>query len=231
MSENRYVTEESLNRFQGFLQQEERSAGTIEKYMRDVKNFAAWIKEQSSVPSGFSCCEVTKDIAIRWKQYLLQSGRAPSTVNSMLAAVNTYFKFMCWQDLRIKAIRLQKSFFRSSDRELTKTEYEKLIFAARRKGDEQMVLLMETICATGIRVSEVCYITREAAAKGRTPSLDLPFSAPGILVIQGCRTDLIGDAPTIDSSLTGLIPEITMKPGEIDMCYKGFHLQTCGAGQ
>lgn len=168
MSENRYVTEESLIRFQGFLQQEERSAGTIEKYMRDVKNFAAWIEDQSSVPSGFSCCEVTKDTAIRWKQYLLQSGRAPSTVNSMLAAVNTYFKFMCWQDLRIKAIRLQKSFFRSSDRELTKTEYEKLISAARRKGDEQMVLLMETICATGIRVSEVRYITREAATKGRT---------------------------------------------------------------
>ena len=167
MSENRYVTEESLIRFQGFLQQE-RSAGTIEKYMRDVKNFAAWIEDQSSVPSGFSCCEVTKDTAVRWKQYLLQSGRAPSTVNSMLAAVKTYFKFMCWQDLRIKAIRLQKSFFRSSDRELKKTEYEKLISAARRKGDEQMVLLMETICATGIRVSEVRYITREAAAKGRT---------------------------------------------------------------
>ena len=83
MSENRYVTEESLIRFQGFLQQEERSAGTIEKYMRDVKNFAAWIEDQSSVPSGFSCCEVTKDTAVRWKQYLLQSGRAPSTVNSI----------------------------------------------------------------------------------------------------------------------------------------------------
>ena len=224
MSENRYVTEESLIRFQGFLQQEERSAGTIEKYMRDVKNFAAWIKEQSSMSSGFSCCKVTKGTAIRWKQYLLQSGRAPSTVNSMLAAVNTYFKFMCWQDLRIKAIRLQKSFFRSSDRELTKTEYEKLISAARRKGDEQMVLLMETICATGIRVSEVRYITREAAAKGRTPSLDLPFSAPGILVIQGCSTDLIGAAPPVDSSLPGLISEITMKPGEIDRCFKAFHL-------
>ena len=67
MSENRYVTEESLIRFQGFLQQEERSAGTIEKYMRDVKNFAAWIEDQSSVPSGFPCCEVTKDTAVRWK--------------------------------------------------------------------------------------------------------------------------------------------------------------------
>lgn len=168
MSENRYITKESLIQFHRFLQQEERSTGTIEKYMRDVKNFAVWIKEQSSMSSGFSCCKVTKDTAVRWKQYLLQSGRAPSTVNSMLAAVNTYFKFMCWQDLRIKAIRLQKSFFRSSNRELTKTEYEKLISAARRKGDEQMALLMETICATGIRVSEVRYITREAVAKGRT---------------------------------------------------------------
>ena len=168
MNENRYITGESLIQFHRFLQQEERSAGTIEKYMRDVKNFAFWIKDQISMSSGFPCCEVTKDTAIRWKQYLLQSGRAPSTVNSMLAAVNTYFKFMSWQDLHIKAIRLQRSFFRSRDRELTKTEYEKLISAARRKGDEQLVLLMETICATGIRVSEVRYITREAAAKGRT---------------------------------------------------------------
>lgn len=89
MNENRYITKESLIQFHRFLQQEERSTGTIEKYMRDVKNFAAWIKEQSSMSSGFSCCEVTKDIVIRWKQYLLQSGRAPSTVNSMLAAVLT----------------------------------------------------------------------------------------------------------------------------------------------
>ena len=105
MSENRYVTEESLIRFQGFLQQEERSAGTIEKYMRDVKNFAAWIEDQSSVPSGFSCCGVTKDTAIRWKQHLLQSGRPPSTFNSILATVKTYILFMCWEHLLFKGMR------------------------------------------------------------------------------------------------------------------------------
>ena len=67
MNENRYITKESLIQFHRFLQQEERSTGTIEKYMRDVKNFSAWIKDQSSMSSGFSCCKVTKGTAIRWK--------------------------------------------------------------------------------------------------------------------------------------------------------------------
>ena len=78
MNENRYITEESLIRFHRFLQQEERSRGTIEKYMRDVNNFAAWIEDQSSLSSGYPCCKVTKDTAIRWKQYLLQSGKGLS---------------------------------------------------------------------------------------------------------------------------------------------------------
>lgn len=157
MDEKRYVTEESLMQFRVFLQEEERSRGTIEKYLRDVKRLAVWLDGGAAV----------KDTVIGWKQELLQSGLAPSTVNSMLAAVNTYFCFMGWLDLHIKAIRVQKSFFRNSGRELTKREYEALVAAAYRKGDEQLALLMETICATGIRVSEVRYITQQAVEKGK----------------------------------------------------------------
>lgn len=93
MSENRYITEESLIQFHGFLQQEERSAGTIEKYMRDVRNFKEWLDGQVA----------TKELSITWKQVLLQSGRAASTINSMVAAVNSYFRFMGWSDLHLKA--------------------------------------------------------------------------------------------------------------------------------
>ncbi len=158
MNNERTVTNESLMRFEKFLREEERSPGTIEKYLRDVRMFSGWL-------AGYP---ITKELTLAWKDELLQSGRAPSTVNSMLAAVNSFFHFMGWQELHLKAIRLQRSFFRSNGRELTREEYEKLVEAACRKGDEQLALLMETICATGIRVSELRYITMEATKNGKT---------------------------------------------------------------
>ena len=77
----------------------------------------------------------------------------------MLAAANTYFRFMGWDELKLKSIRLQRRFFRENERELTKAEYQLLMETAKKRGDERLALLMETICATGIRVSEVPYIT------------------------------------------------------------------------
>ena len=146
-----------MDRFYEYLIEEERSSGTIEKYIRDVRLLQSWL---GPVP-------VTKENAARWKQELLQSGRAPSTVNSMLAAANTYFRFMGWDELKLKSIRLQRRFFRENERELTKAEYQLLMETAKKRGDERLALLMETICATGIRVSEVPYITTDAIKKGR----------------------------------------------------------------
>ena len=88
-----------MDRFYEYLIEEERSSGTIEKYIRDVRLLQSWL---GSAP-------VTKENASRWKQELLQSGRAPSTVNSMLAAANTYFRFMGWDELKLKSIRLQRT--------------------------------------------------------------------------------------------------------------------------
>lgn len=146
-----------MDRFYEYLIEEERSSGTIEKYIRDVRLLQSWL---GSAPA-------TKENASRWKQELLQSGRAPSTVNSMLAAANTYFRFMGWDELKLKSIRLQRRFFRENERELTKAEYQLLMETAKKRGDERLALLMETICATGIRVSEVPYITTDAIKKGR----------------------------------------------------------------
>lgn len=146
-----------MDRFYEYLIEEERSSGTIEKYIRDVRLLQSWLE---SAP-------VTKENASRWKQELLQSGRAPSTVNSMLAAANTYFRFMGWDEFKLKSIRLQRRFFRENERELTKAEYQLLMETAKKRGDERLALLMETICATGIRVSEVPYITTDAIKKGR----------------------------------------------------------------
>lgn len=157
MLTDRFITKQTMDRFYEYLIEEERSSGTIEKYIRDVRLLQSWL---GSDP-------VTKENAARWKQELLQSGRAPSTVNSMLAAANTYFRFMGWDELKLKSIRLQRRFFRENERELTKAEYQLLMETAKKRGDERLALLMETICATGIRVSEVPYITADAIKKGR----------------------------------------------------------------
>ena len=157
MLTDRFITKQTMDRFYEYLIEEERSSGTIEKYIRDVRLLQSWLR---SAP-------VTKENAARWKQELLQSGRAPSTVNSMLAAANTYFRFMGWDELKLKSIRLQRRFFRENERELTKAEYQLLMETAKKRGDERLALLMETICATGIRVSEVPYITTDAIKKGR----------------------------------------------------------------
>ena len=153
----RKITTESIEGFASFLRQKERSDGTIEKYLHDVKIFCSWLDGR----------EVTQELAAEWKQSLLESGRQPVTVNSMIAAINAYFRFAGWNELRLKSLRLQKRFFRETERELTEDEYRRLVRTARKMGKERIALLMETICATGIRVSELRHITAEAVRCGR----------------------------------------------------------------
>ena len=151
------ITGDQLNSFGARLQTEERSAGTVEKYRRDVEGFARWLGERA----------VSKENAAAWKAHLLEQGYAPATVNSMLAAVNKFFLFLGRPDCRVKPLRLQRKLFREASRELKREEYDRLVDTARGMGKERLALLLETICATGIRVSEVRYITVEAARVGR----------------------------------------------------------------
>ena len=139
------------------LHLEERSAGTIEKYLRDAEAFAAWLDGRA----------VTRELAAEWKAVLLDRGLAPATINSMLAAVNGLLEFLGRGECRVKFLKVQRRLFREADRELTRPEYERLLAAARARGRERLALLMETLCATGIRVSEVRYLTVEAARRGR----------------------------------------------------------------
>ena len=155
--ERKTVTKERIRQFAGILAGEERSAGTIEKYVRDVRKFAAWLDGE----------EVSRERAAAWRDGLLERGYAPVTVNSMVAAVNRFFIALGWEDCRVKALRIQRRLFRDDRRELTREEYERLLTAAHGLGRERLALLLETICATGIRVSEVKYITVEAAHAGR----------------------------------------------------------------
>ena len=139
------------------LRAEERSPGTIENYLRHVRAFGAWANGRT----------ITKELAAEWKAHLLAQGYAPVSVNAMLAALNGFFRFLGREDCRVKFLKVQRRLFREAGRELTRPEYERLLAAAQSRGQERLALLMETICATGIRVSEVKYITVEAAQRGR----------------------------------------------------------------
>ena len=103
-----------------------------------------------------------------WRGYLLQAGRKPVTINGKLSALNKFLSFLGRNDCRIKYLKIQRRLFRSTEKQLSKQEYIRLMETAHSLGRERLALLMETICATGIRVSEVKYITAEAIRAGRT---------------------------------------------------------------
>ena len=146
-----------LSAFAEQLREEERSEGTIEKYLRDVRKFFYWL--------GDGTLEKTQ--ASAWRTQLLADGYVPETVNSMIVALNRFLSFIGHSDCRVRTLRIQRKLFRREERELTRSEYERLVQAAERKGQVRLALLLEAIAATGIRVSEVKYLTVEAAKAGR----------------------------------------------------------------
>ncbi len=137
------ITNELINNFKLYLYEEERSGNTIEKYMRDIRFFRDWLQGRN----------VDKSVVIEYKKELCQR-YAMKSVNSMLSSVNAFFVFMGWYDLKIKTLKIQKQIFAKDEKELTKDEYKRLLNAAKSKGNQKLFLLMQTICATGIRVSE-----------------------------------------------------------------------------
>lgn len=169
--QERNVTETEIRAYQEVLRQNERAEGTVEKYMHDVRAFAAWLAGRP----------MNKEVGVQWKEYLQQEGYAPATVNSMIAAVNGLLRFLGWEDCRMRFLRVQRRLFRAPERELTRKEYERLLDVAHRERKERLALLMETICATGIRVSEVRYITVAAARAGRA-DIDLKGKIRTILL-------------------------------------------------
>lgn len=146
-----------LSDFAVYLRTEERSEGTIEKYLRDVRKFFCWLADKS----------LEKVQVSAWRAQLLSDGYAPETVNSMIVALNRFLDFIGCSDCRVHTLRIQRKLFRRQERELTRAEYERMVQTAERKGQQRLALLLEAIAATGIRVSEVKYLTVEAARAGR----------------------------------------------------------------
>ena len=144
-----------IEEFKKHLILEERSTSTLEKYIRDVKSFADFVNGD----------EITKETVINYKKYL-QENYAVRSVNSMLASINSMFAFLDWHELKVKSIKLQQQIYCPEEKELTKAEYARLCRTANQKHNKRLNLILQTICGTGIRVSELQYITVEAAKQG-----------------------------------------------------------------
>lgn len=155
------ITADLISAYGCYLKQEERTPATLEKYLRDVRAFARWLDGEA----------VTKEAVTGWKERLLAERRTPSTVNAALSALNGLFRFLGWEGCRARFVKVQRRLFRDPARELTRPDYERLITTARELGKERLALVMETICATGVRVSELRYLTVEAVQRGRRRSL------------------------------------------------------------
>ena len=154
---NRVISSRLLEDFWARLRAEERAQSTIEKYQRDILSFCRYLEGQA----------VSKERAVGWKERLLRAGLSPATINAKLSAVNGLFRFLGWEDCRLRFFRVQRRLFRQPEKELTQQEYRRLTKAARASGRLRLELLMQALCATGVRVSELRYLTVEAAKRGR----------------------------------------------------------------
>ena len=156
MSE-RTLTPLQLQTYAQQLRLEEKSPATVEKYLRDLHAFSVWADGR----------EINKELTAEWKAHLVSQDYAPTTVNAMLSALNSLLEFLDLRECRVKFLKIQRRLFRDADRELTKDDYLRLLSTAHKLGRERLGLLVETIGATGIRVSEVAYITVEAVQQGK----------------------------------------------------------------
>lgn len=153
----RILTSEAIQSFKKYLREEEKSENTIEKYIRDILAFMDFAGED----------KISKETVIAYKDKLFSESYAVRSINSMLASLNCLFSFLSWMDCRVKSIKLQRQIYCPEEKELTKAEYMRLVNTAKQKGNERLNLILQTICGTGIRVSELQYITVETVKSGK----------------------------------------------------------------
>lgn len=152
----RIITNEMISNFKMYLYEEEKSDNTIEKYMRDIRFFREWLGGKS----------VDKSVVLAYKKELCEK-YLPASVNSILSSLNALFMYMNWYDFKVKTLKIQRRIFADKEKELTKAEYERLLTAAKNKKKERLYYLMQTIGSTGLRISELKYVTCEAVNTGK----------------------------------------------------------------
>ena len=155
-SKMRKITNELITKFKEYLIDEEKSVATLDKYIRDITVFMHWSSDK----------ELCKSLVLEYKQEIIGK-YAPASVNSIISSLNSFFVYNEWYDLKVKSIKIQKQIFANKDKELTKAEYERLLKAAKSKNNQRLYYLMQTICSSGLRVSELKYVTTDAVRCGQ----------------------------------------------------------------
>ncbi len=176
------LTAALLAEFTAYLCREERERATVEKYLHDIRCFYDFIEEKT----------LDKSAVLSFKEHLLQK-YAISSVNSMLAALNSFFRFCGWESFCVKQLKVQRKTFCSSEEELTREEYLRLVRTAERQRNERLSLLLQTICGTGIRVSELRFITVEAVRAGRA-TVSLKGKTRTVFIVSSLQKRLLGYA-------------------------------------
>ena len=176
----RILTEKLISEFSCYLKSAEKSQNTLEKYLRDVNTFAGFLNGS----------QVTKEKVIEYKNKLLCKNYAVRSVNSVLASLNSLFSFLGWQECKVKSIKLQRQIYCSEEKELKREEYARLCRAAEKKKNERLNLIIQTICGTGIRVSELKYITVEAVKCGEAV-VSLKGKTRSVFIVKELRKKLL----------------------------------------
>ena len=184
------VTAKDLANFKSNLYNEEKSALTVEKYLRDVRAFAEYLGGR----------ELSKEVTVGWKLWLEEKRYSPRSINSMIASLNSFLTFIGAQDCKLKAVRIQRSIYAPEEKELTKAEYKRLPTSA--KNQDRLSLIIRTICATGIRVSELKYFTVEAVrnrevtvkCKSKNRAIIIPCELSRLLLNYAKRQGIVSGA-------------------------------------
>ncbi len=176
------ITESLIYEYKKFLANEEKAGSTIEKYIRDIEKFYMWLGD----------CDLSKETVVRYKEKLI-SEYAPASVNSIISSLNSFFSYNERHDLKVKILKIQKQIFLSREKELTKAEYERLLRSAMEKKNRKLYFIMQTICGTGIRVSELKYITVESLVRKKAV-INMKGKMRVIIVPDGLCKILLGYA-------------------------------------
>lgn len=175
----RRITRDNRITFSEYLKKEEKSTATIEKYDRDIRHFSEFAERR----------DIDRQLVLEYKERLVET-YAVSSANSMLAALNVFLKYMGWADLCVKQYKTQRHVFRPEKKNLSKAEYVSLVRSAKRIGNYRLGLIMETICATGIRVSELRYITMKAVMDGET-TVSCKGKTRTVFIVSALRKKLL----------------------------------------
>ena len=176
----RTLSERTVEKFKEYLHSEEKSAATIEKYIRDVHAFTAYT----------SGTVITREKVIEYKAWLLKKNYAARSINSMLASLNHLFAFLEWTDCRVKVVKPQRQIYCPEDKELTRAEYTRLVSTAKRMRNERLELILQTLCGTGIRVGELPFITVEAAKRGEAV-VSLKGKTRSVFIVRDLQKKLL----------------------------------------